>query len=515
MPYYAEPVNEYMPLLQDDQLKPRSSKPTLRITTGSLDLPSPQTPPPELDQEYVDLLIRKIDRRLLPLMFITLALNFMEKIVLGNGSVYGLLEDINLSGSRFSTTASMFYVGYLLWEYPATIVIQALPVGLFTGLAILLWGVVVACTAFTSAYGHLLATRFITGALEAFVNPAFLYITAQWYTRDEAPRRVMVWFAGIGAGGVLGNLLSWVIGHVDMKPWRWMYAIFGSLAILWSIVIFLFLPNSVSTARYFTPAEKDFIERRIGGDSVRDIEATIDDWTLGEAVSCLLDPKTWFFTAIVFFGQVGNGSLQSMANLVLRSFGYTNLETSLVGIPFWIASLMVVLGAGSLASRYRNITTSLIAGLSLLPSVGYLIMLLGHGQPFRLIGYLLTAFAYAGVPLTLSLIAGNSRSITQKMTTTALIFIAGCIANIVGPQLYFARNAPLYHNTFIIMAVLYLCQCLTSLGLRMYLWRCNKTLDNEAEANRPNTPIIRESGVPSPVITREPVRMHEVFRYRL
>ena len=83
-----------MPLLQDDRLKPRSSKPTLRVTTGSLGLPSPQTPSPDLDEEYIRQMVRKIDWRILPIMFLTLSFNFIDKTVLANASVYGLTEDI-------------------------------------------------------------------------------------------------------------------------------------------------------------------------------------------------------------------------------------------------------------------------------------------------------------------------------------------------------------------------------------------------------------------------------------
>ena len=83
-----------MPLLQDDRLKPRSSKPTLRVTTESLGLPSPQTPPSEFDEVYIKQIVRKIDWRILPLMFLTLSFNFIDKTVLANSSVYGLTEDI-------------------------------------------------------------------------------------------------------------------------------------------------------------------------------------------------------------------------------------------------------------------------------------------------------------------------------------------------------------------------------------------------------------------------------------
>ena len=123
--------------------------------------------------------------------------------------------------------SSIFYVGYLLWIFPTTILIQKFSVGFYAGANILLWGFVVVATSTSTAYGHLLIARLFTGALEASSNPAFLYITTMWYTREEAPRRVGVWFAGNSCGGIIGNLLSFGIGHIagEFKPWRYLYIV--------------------------------------------------------------------------------------------------------------------------------------------------------------------------------------------------------------------------------------------------------------------------------------------------
>jgi hypothetical protein len=52
--------------------------------------------PTLIDEEHEALakrVLRKIDWRLIPLMFITYMLNFMDKTILGSASVFGLRED--------------------------------------------------------------------------------------------------------------------------------------------------------------------------------------------------------------------------------------------------------------------------------------------------------------------------------------------------------------------------------------------------------------------------------------
>ena len=47
----------------------------------------------EYDDHMAKLVLRKIDWRLLPLMFITYNFNFMDKTILSSASVFGLRED--------------------------------------------------------------------------------------------------------------------------------------------------------------------------------------------------------------------------------------------------------------------------------------------------------------------------------------------------------------------------------------------------------------------------------------
>jgi hypothetical protein len=77
--------------------------------------------------------LRKIDYRIIPLLFITYNLNFMDKTILSSASVLGLSEDTGLKGQEYSWISSVFYFGYFFWEYPTTFIIQKFPVGKYVG----------------------------------------------------------------------------------------------------------------------------------------------------------------------------------------------------------------------------------------------------------------------------------------------------------------------------------------------------------------------------------------------
>jgi hypothetical protein len=120
--------------------------------------------------------LRKIDLRILVIMFVTYNLNFMDKTILSSAAVFGLTEDNHLVGKQYSWVGSIFYVGYLFFEYPTTILIQKLPVGKYLSGVTLLWGAIVATTAACSSFGGLATCRFFLGvavrASNSFTRPS-------------------------------------------------------------------------------------------------------------------------------------------------------------------------------------------------------------------------------------------------------------------------------------------------------------------------------------------------------
>lgn len=82
---------------------------------------------PELDKS----LRWKLDLRLMPLLCFTYALQSIDKNTISYAAVFGLREDLNLKGDEFSWTGGIFYLGYLVWEFPTSIFLQRFPINYF------------------------------------------------------------------------------------------------------------------------------------------------------------------------------------------------------------------------------------------------------------------------------------------------------------------------------------------------------------------------------------------------
>jgi hypothetical protein len=87
---------------------------------------------------------RKIDRRILPLLGICYFFYCMsvltetndmkltrvvdvDKTTLSYAAIFGIRDDLNLTGEEYSWLSSVFYFGWLIWAIPSNLIMQRCP----------------------------------------------------------------------------------------------------------------------------------------------------------------------------------------------------------------------------------------------------------------------------------------------------------------------------------------------------------------------------------------------------
>jgi MFS family permease len=139
--------------------------------------------------------LRRIDIVILPIMLFVYFLQGLDKATLSYASVFGLLTDTGLVGDQYSWLGSIVYLAQLVMQPLLAYLLVRLPIGKFTSVMVLCWGITLSCMAAAHNFGGLVATRFLLGAFEASVAPSFIAITQMWWRRREQTVRTSYWYA--------------------------------------------------------------------------------------------------------------------------------------------------------------------------------------------------------------------------------------------------------------------------------------------------------------------------------
>ncbi|KAK6213140.1 Major facilitator superfamily transporter [Colletotrichum higginsianum IMI 349063] len=389
--------------------------------------------------------LRRIDLVILPLMLFVYFLQGIDKSTLAYASVFGLIRDTGLVGDQYSWLGSVVYLAQLVMQFPLAWLLVKLPIGKFTSAMVAFWGITLSCMAAAHNFGGLLAARFFLGVFEASVAPSFVAITQMWWRRREQTLRISYWYAMNGFTNMFGSLITYGLGHISspLKEYQIIFMFFGIITVVFSAVMFLYMPDSPVEAKFLNDHDKLIaIERlRMNQQGVMSRE-----WRWDHLKESLLDIKTWFWFALVFSISIPSGGISTFGPLIVKSFGFDSFQTILFNIPFGFVQLVSTVGGSWIATKIHK-KGPVIAGLCIPPIAGCVMLMVlptAGQQAARLTGYYLIS-VYPGItPLIYSWSAANTAGDTKRKCTSAFLFVGQSVGNVIGPLLYKPAEAPRY-----------------------------------------------------------------------
>lgn len=127
------------------------------------------------------------------------------------------------------------------------------------------------------------------------------------------------------------------------------------------------------------------------------------------------------------------------------TFGYTPEQSLLYGTPGGAVEIVALVTSGYLGPRVKNRLLVSLSGLFVAIIGMLLIVCLPLDRPVgRLIGYYMTQAFPTGFVALLSMLSTNVAGYTKKTTVGAMYFIAYCVGNLIGPQIFVPSTKPRY-----------------------------------------------------------------------
>ncbi|KAJ6140041.1 Major facilitator superfamily domain general substrate transporter [Penicillium samsonianum] len=426
--------------------------------------------------------LRKIDLVILPFMCFVFFLQYLDKQSLSYAGVFGLIEDLNMTSSQYSWSSSIFYVGQLVAEYPFIYLMSRLPLTKFVGATVIVWGIICMCLAAPNNFAGFATVRFLLGFSEGAVSPAFVTITSIWYRKKEHNVRTALWISMNGVAQVLGCFLMYGIGKntsLPIAPWRVLFIICGAITSAAGVAFFFLMPNGPKDAWFLNPREREILSLRMAQDRDGGDKASFSVAQLKETI---MDPKAW---VVFWFGVLVcmQSPVLTFASLVIKSIGYTNLETMLYTAPSGAVQVAFLwIGAG-LVFIFPNQRTLVVLVLIIPPLIGtvFLMKLDVTAQWGLIVASWLSSCITASMTPLLSLAASNFKGNTKRAVVNGMFFIGYCAACIASPQLW--THKPRYTEGVITSIVTW---CLLFVVVILFRFLCiwdNKQRDKQAASS--------------------------------
>ncbi|GAB5586146.1 hypothetical protein Unana1_01046 [Umbelopsis nana] len=416
-------------------------------------------------------LVRKLDMRILPCLSVLYCFAYLARGNIGNAHLTTFDRDLHLTEAEYHLSLTMFYVGYLAFHLPFSLLIKCLRPSYVLAGTMVIFGIFSVSVAGAKNATHLIILRFFLGVFEAGIGPGVPLYLSFWYERKEMAKRISAYFSFSTIAGALGGLIAYVtfanLQNVHgLASWQWLFIIVGAPTIVAG-------PASASL-RWLKEGEKALAVDRIQGNMCTKDEG----FDCGQFKQAITDYKNWM-TAFISLGlHVPLTNFLFFLPTFIQSMGFPALTSQLLTIPPYVAAFISILVASHTADRtmQRGVHVFVLCGIA---AFGYVLVFIPSIWA-KYIGTMLTGMGiYGAIPILLAWATDNQFGHTKRATGLA-------ITNAVG-QIYRKEDAPDYAKGHFICFTFTIVAGAAALTLRTLLQRANAPhTDNECDEDCPD-----------------------------
>ncbi|WVQ85169.1 hypothetical protein IAT38_007334 [Cryptococcus sp. DSM 104549] len=420
--------------------------------------------------------IRKIDLFVCVPMCITYFLQQLDKSSLSYAAVFDLQAETGLVGSQYSWLTSCVYIAQLCLQPVSSYALIVFPFKLWITFNMAAWTIVTICTAAAKNFTGLVICRVLLGIFEATILPSFIFLTQMWYTRREQSFRTIAYQVANSFAAVFGPIMAFGIGHAtsgNIKAYQGIFLFIGCISFAFVPVIYFMVPNSPVTARFLRKGN----DRVIAVDRLKENQTGTKSskWKWDQVWETYRDPKTYIWSAMYLCTATPSGGFGAFGGLVVKGLGFTSFKAILMQAPTGAIAICTLLVTIYFTNKFK--ARWIVVACCVIPPIGGAVGLcrVDRGDPYTLLACYYVAQTLAGIqPLLFSWANTNAGGSTKRVVVFATMFVAQCTGNVIGPQVYLAREAPYYHTGLYVnigcWSVLFCLIC----GMRLYLGYLNR-----------------------------------------
>lgn len=245
--------------------------------------------------------LRKRWTRILPAVFVTYSLAYLDRANYGFGAAAGLAQTLHINGYQSSLLGALFFFGYFLPQVPGVILVQRYSVRWLIFGALVAWGAFAALTGVVRSFWLLALDRTLLGVAESFVFPALLILLTRWFTRAERSRANSLM---ILANPLTVLWMSALTGFL-IRAWGWQVAfiIEGVAAVIWAVFWLALMRDRPVQATWLAPATRIDLEAALDREQ-QQLPQISNFWIAFRQKNVLRLSANYFFWSLGIYGFV-------------------------------------------------------------------------------------------------------------------------------------------------------------------------------------------------------------------
>ena len=318
--------------------------------------------------ELEDRTYRKVTWRIIPFLFICYLAAYLDRVNVGFAKLQ-MLQQLGFSETVYGLGASMFFVGYVLFEVPSNIVMLRVGARLWIARIMITWGLLSGAMIFVHTAWTFYLLRFLLGVAEAGFIPGILLYLTYWFPASRRGKITAFFLAAIPMATIIGGPLSGFIlqavsGSRGLSGWQWLFIIETIPSLVLGVVTLIYLRDRVVDVTWLDPAEKQVVARAIAAEEGEKTGHS----HLGAAFS---DGRVWLLSVIYFTIVCGIYIISFWLPSLIKQAGVADPLTIgfLTAIPYLVAVAAMITtnisGDRLRERRWHTLLPALVCSLGL------------------------------------------------------------------------------------------------------------------------------------------------------
>ncbi|CAF1381253.1 unnamed protein product [Rotaria sordida] len=376
----------------------------------------------------------------------------------------GIENDLKLSPSERNWDISLFFLAYLIFAIPSSILMRYIGATRYLSLSMLAWGSITVGLAFVRNAQQLLSVKFLLGMTQAGFFTSIVIYFSLWYRKRDQTMRIAILYGATIISGALSGILAYGFTYLDstrgLNSWQWMFLLEGLPMIPLGIITCLFLSNIPDTVQWLNNSEKQLLTNLLRHDAgIANGENVRLSWR--QAFYVFVDWRIYLY-ALINIGIAGVFKyINTYLPLLVEDMGYLKGEVHLMTVPPYVFAFVCCLLVNYSSSRRNEHGFHLIFCLSI-TLVGFILMLtlIDRGQVALYVSICITCCGIlSAFPLLISWLTNNVGGYTKRSIAIGFIVGIGQIGGIILPFVYYdkstnRRNIFIYFGTVVASLVL-------------------------------------------------------------